>query len=79
MNHAGYRLLQSACYKESKGKLALTSCHDPHTAKAQLVRRLPWGGWASREVSEDCAGCHMVKQPANDAIHVRDRQITGFG
>ncbi|MGH9631093.1 MAG: cytochrome c3 family protein, partial [Bryobacteraceae bacterium] len=35
INHAGYRLLQSTCFRESEGKLLCTTCHDPHAAKVR--------------------------------------------
>jgi hypothetical protein len=35
INHAGYRLMQSNCYKASGARLICTSCHDPHSAKVR--------------------------------------------
>ncbi|MFN7932309.1 MAG: tetratricopeptide repeat protein [Bryobacteraceae bacterium] len=71
VNHAGYRLLKSACYRKSGGRMTCTTCHDPHTARArngciechQQVKH-------SRQVGTDCAACHMGKRATNDAPHV---------
>ncbi|MEZ5402680.1 MAG: tetratricopeptide repeat protein [Bryobacteraceae bacterium] len=72
INHAGYRMLESRCFAESKGALTCTTCHDPHTARARnacagchkTVERTHGGG------NPDCASCHMPKRPAGDAPHV---------
>lgn len=82
VNHAGYRLLQSACFRQSKGALQCTTCHDPHTAQvranactgchAQAHAKEP-----ERRASAACAGCHMPKRVPSDAIHteVTDHRI----
>jgi tetratricopeptide (TPR) repeat protein len=75
INHAGYRLLQSACYQT--GAMTCTTCHDPHRAlrgEASVAhyRRACQGchlsAHAERQV--DCVSCHMPKRRAEDAVHV---------
>lgn len=75
INHAGYRLMQSACFRESAGKLQCTTCHDPHTA---AVRQNACSGChaaahrdEARAASQSCTSCHMVKRAPSDAIHTR--------
>jgi len=69
INHAGYRLLHSPCFRGSGGRLTCTTCHDPHSAK---VRNACSGCHLSdhAKTATDCAGCHMPKRRAQDAIHV---------
>lgn len=78
-----YRLMLSACFRESRGELTCTTCHNPHD--------IPRGEKASRHyagicrgchaaaltkliergrhaVSEDCVGCHMPKSRPVDAL-----------
>jgi tetratricopeptide (TPR) repeat protein len=69
VNHAGYRLLQSACFQRSAGRLTCTTCHDPHTAQARQACAGCHQSSHSRE-SAACAGCHMPQRRAQDAIHV---------
>jgi tetratricopeptide (TPR) repeat protein len=75
-----YRLRQSRCFLESRGKLECATCHDPH--------RIPRGEEAIRHYSSvclqchtpahpsgvtataDCITCHMPKRRAQDAPHV---------
>jgi predicted CXXCH cytochrome family protein len=78
VNHAGYRFLQSRCYRASAGRMQCTTCHDPHRARRgedaaahyrQVCRscHVPAG---SHPAGEDCLGCHMPKRRAEDAVHV---------
>jgi hypothetical protein len=75
INHAGYRLLQSACFRGSNGRLTCTSCHDPHRARARSGACA--GCHPSAHAFEParaqgaCATCHMPLRRAQDAIHVR--------
>jgi tetratricopeptide (TPR) repeat protein len=75
-----YRLKQSRCFLESKGKLECATCHDPHS--------IPRGEEASRHYSSvcmrchssahaaevaakaDCVSCHMPRRRVDDAPHV---------
>jgi hypothetical protein len=69
VNHAGYRLMQSRCFKESGGRMTCTTCHDPHTAKARNACAGCHASGHAREATA-CAGCHMPRRKAEDAIHV---------
>ncbi len=69
VNHAGYRLLQSACFQKSAGRLTCTTCHDPHTARARNACAGCHESSHARESSE-CAGCHMPQRRTQDAIQV---------
>jgi len=67
INHAGFRLLQSRCYLESKGTMTCTTCHDPHSARVKTgscrtCHKQP-------HTTEDCTPCHMPKRTPADAIH----------
>jgi predicted CXXCH cytochrome family protein len=80
VNHAGYRFLQSRCYRESEGALDCTSCHDPHRSlrgpeSAAHYRQVcsschsaPLG--AAHPEGKDCVACHMPKRRSEDAVHV---------
>ncbi len=80
VNHAGYRFLQSRCYRQSGGRFQCTSCHDPHRAergeaaarRARAACRDCHGevGKAGHPPGDDCTGCHMPKRRAEDAVHV---------
>ena len=77
VNSAGYRLLQSACFRKSGGKLVCTTCHNPHTAES-VSSKACLGCHAPRGESANCIGCHMPKRRAEDAVHVTltDHRIT---
>jgi len=45
-----YRLRMSACFRESKGALTCTTCHNPHA--------IPRGDAAARAYAAICQGCH---------------------
>jgi tetratricopeptide (TPR) repeat protein len=72
INHAGYRLLQSACFRQSEGKLICTSCHDPHTAQVRTTgcTQCHASTHAGEGISaaDGCHTCHMPKRVPADAI-----------
>ena len=83
--HAAYRLLQSACFRGSEGRLNCTSCHDPHRgsqhgtgeddyqAVCQLchAEQLRSLVSSSRHTpSENCVRCHMPHKRTDDVVHV---------
>jgi predicted CXXCH cytochrome family protein len=79
IDHAAYRLLQSACYRKSGGALTCTTCHDPHgqiraEAAAQRYRRACLNCHASAHFAASekasCVDCHMAKRRTEDAVHV---------
>lgn len=71
VNHTAYRLMQSACYQKSNGKLGCVTCHDPHSARAREVCGSCHQSEHTRAKVTGCAGCHMAKRKAQDAIHIR--------
>ena len=75
INHAGYRLLQSECFRRSSGKLQCTTCHDPHTAKLRPNLCGSCHAGAHRNDSSvagrSCESCHMSKRVPEDAVHTR--------
>jgi predicted CXXCH cytochrome family protein len=50
---AAYRLRQSACFKNSGGRLVCTTCHNPH--------RAPRGADAIAQYTAACLKCHQQK------------------
>ena len=68
INHAGYRLLESRCFRESQGRMTCVTCHDPHTAavKANSCQQCH----AKPHTQADCTPCHLPKRVTSDAIHV---------
>jgi tetratricopeptide (TPR) repeat protein len=87
-----YRLRQSACFRKSAGRMTCTTCQNPHVAvrgEAAVAKIRD----SCREchpvvkvqghpnvAASDCAGCHMPKRRAEDAVHVvmTDHRITRF-
>lgn len=56
-----YRLRQSACFRESDGKMTCSSCHDPHS--------VPRGAAAVEHYRTKCMSCHpSVKQPSHPPL-----------
>ena len=50
--HAAYRLLKSACFRESRGELHCTTCHDPHRGARQASDQ------NAEEYRNVCERCH---------------------
>jgi tetratricopeptide (TPR) repeat protein len=75
VNHAAYRLRQSACFRGSRGRLVCTTCHNPHerphaesynSVCRDCHPRLDRGHTADA----NCTSCHMPKRRTQDAVHV---------
>jgi len=82
---AGYRTLESQCYRKSQGKLRCTTCHDPHdvprgeTAAAHYnAVCLTCHQSALRRAVEAgthtadsaCVSCHMPKRRTDESVHI---------
>jgi tetratricopeptide (TPR) repeat protein len=76
--HSGYRFLQSACYRGSKGALQCTTCHNPHeeqhgpeaVGRYQLVCRNCHATLSARHpAATACLDCHMPKRRTDDVVH----------
>jgi predicted CXXCH cytochrome family protein len=77
-----YRLRQSACFRNSGGRLTCTTCHNPHAVsrgeaavawnRAKCMGCHPAVNAPSHPalVTADCARCHMPKRRTEDAVHV---------
>ncbi|PYQ52314.1 MAG: hypothetical protein DMF59_05155 [Acidobacteria bacterium] len=76
INHHPYRLEQSRCFRESKGRLSCLSCHDPHRKLAENERAAHYRAVCiachadAHRATEDCVACHMPKRRTQDVIHV---------
>jgi tetratricopeptide (TPR) repeat protein len=81
IDHAGYRLLQSVCFRKSNGALTCTTCHNPHAESREpegYVRACLGCHADSHRQGDNCLQCHMPKRRTTDAIHVTmtDHAIT---
>ncbi|HYI93779.1 MAG TPA: tetratricopeptide repeat protein [Bryobacteraceae bacterium] len=74
VNGAGYGMMKSACFLQSKGRLQCVTCHDPHRPVApashftEVCRSCH--AQAHETSTNDCARCHMQKRRTEDAVHV---------
>lgn len=76
----GERLALSACFKKSAGKLACTTCHDPHrpqsdeAAKSACVQCHQPGHTKGcsepKHAEKRCADCHLRRAGTSDIPHV---------
>ena len=81
LNSAGYRLLESRCYRGAAGKLTCTTCHPAHSfSKTPAEYRMVCRGChpaMHNGAALDCTRCHMPKRQAQDATQmmVTDHRI----
>jgi predicted CXXCH cytochrome family protein len=83
--HEAYRLRESQCFLQSRGRLRCTTCHDPHDIPRGPAATAHYNGvcescHASKlqqasasgphSVRADCVGCHMPKRRTDDVVHV---------
>jgi predicted CXXCH cytochrome family protein len=76
---SAYRLRQSRCFLESKGKMGCTTCHNPHDVPRGEAARMAYAKacstchasiqLASHPPGADCAGCHMPRRRTEDVVH----------
>jgi Flp pilus assembly protein TadD len=78
-NSSAYRLRQSACFRNSKGALTCTTCHNPHDIPRGTTATVSYAkACQSCHTSlpqrhpggADCVGCHMIKRRPSDALKV---------
>jgi len=77
------RLVLSRCYRDSGGRLACTTCHDPHQEVYEVAAAQPgWFDDACRSChakeacaappaqrTDNCVGCHMRRAEPRDQKH----------
>jgi Tfp pilus assembly protein PilF len=86
INHHPYRLMQSRCFKESKGTMSCLTCHNPHRKVPEKERVEHYRNacltchkvdQCSREKHAagsndpgDCTSCHMPERRTQDVVKV---------
>jgi Flp pilus assembly protein TadD len=86
INHHPYRLMQSRCFKESKGTLSCLTCHNPHrkVPKKERVEHYRNACLKCHKVEQclrekhtagstdpgDCVSCHMPMRRTQDVVKV---------
>ena len=78
-------LMQSACYRQSRGGLSCTSCHDPHTrtstdrgayeAVCLSCHHAPAQTACKVSPATGCVGCHMPRRDATRGMMMTDHWI----
>src|SRR5262249_57098689 len=78
-------LMQSACYRQSRGGLSCTSCHDPHTrtstdraayeAVCLSCHHAPAQTACKVSAATGCVGCHMPRRDATRGMIMTDHWI----
>jgi len=78
-------LMQSACYRKSKGTLSCASCHDPHAktsadlpayeAACLSCHRGPSQTPCKVSPATGCVGCHMPRRDATRGMMMADHWI----
>ncbi|MGA2114480.1 MAG: tetratricopeptide repeat protein [Bryobacteraceae bacterium] len=83
--HEGYRLLESQCFRKSRGNLRCTTCHDPHNALAGETAAAHYNGAClgchqaavrrvvaagSHPLDSACVSCHMPQRRTDEAVHI---------
>ena len=81
IDSAGYRMRQSACFRQSRGALTCTTCHDPHRKlrgeealrhyreRCLSCHNRPSTAVHGETPPGDCTACHMPKRRAQDVVH----------
>jgi Flp pilus assembly protein TadD len=82
--NSAYRLRQSQCFLQSRGKLTCTTCHNPHDIERSEQATVRYNGvcgtchalalrqtvaLGKHTASADCIGCHMPKRRTQDVVH----------